>query len=167
MIKIRIFECSICLLLDTEINVLEIFFYKQSKLFFILFEHIIKFSLITEQLQINCKYKILKLLWTNYKNTFYLKSKFFKMYMKFKFSFDSQKKTSIVVFSWKRRTSSVVFLVTILFLMAWYRPLEIILAKKTTELVLLFHKNITKLVFLWPNMGQKCFKVLTYTDFFT
>ena len=24
----------------------------------------------------------------------------------------------------------------------------------------LFHKNITKVVFLWPNMGQKCFKVL-------
>ena len=35
------------------------------------------------------------------------------------------------------------------------RPLEIILAKKTTELVLRFHKNITKLVFLWPNMSQK------------
>ena len=33
--------------------------------------------------------------------------------------------------------------------------LEIILAKKTTELVLLFHINETKLVFLWPNMGQK------------
>ena len=28
-------------------------------------------------------------------------------------------------------------------------------AKKTTELVLLFHKKTTKLVFLWPNMGQK------------
>ena len=27
--------------------------------------------------------------------------------------------------------------------------------KKTTELVLLFHKNITKLVFLWPNPGPK------------
>ena len=26
--------------------------------------------------------------------------------------------------------------------------------------VLLFHKNITKLVFLWPNMSQKSFKVL-------
>ena len=37
-----------------------------------------------------------------------------------------------------------------------------IVAKKTTELVLLFHKNITKLVFIWPNMGQKSFKVLTY-----
>ena len=34
------------------------------------------------------------------------------------------------------------------------------MAKKTTELVLLFPKNITKLVFLWPNMGQKSFKVL-------
>ena len=35
-----------------------------------------------------------------------------------------------------------------------------IVTKKTTELVLLFHKNITKLVFHWPNMGQKSFKVL-------
>ena len=34
------------------------------------------------------------------------------------------------------------------------------MAKKTTALVPLFHKNITKLVFLCPNMGQKCFKVL-------
>ena len=42
----------------------------------------------------------------------------------------------------------------------WYRPLEIILAKKITELVLLFYKKTTKLVFLWPNKGQKCFKVL-------
>ena len=42
----------------------------------------------------------------------------------------------------------------ILFLMAYVRPLEIILAKKTTELVLLFYKNITKLVFLWTNMSQ-------------
>ena len=29
------------------------------------------------------------------------------------------------------------------------------MAKKTTELVLLFHKKTSKLVFLWPNMGQK------------
>ena len=35
-----------------------------------------------------------------------------------------------------------------------------IVAKKTTELVLLFHKNITKLIFLWPNIGQRIFKVL-------
>ena len=35
-----------------------------------------------------------------------------------------------------------------------------IVAKKTTELVLLFHKNITELVFLWSNMSQKCFKIL-------
>ena len=35
------------------------------------------------------------------------------------------------------------------------------MAKKSTELVLLFHKNITKLVFLWPNMGQRCFKVFS------
>ena len=41
-----------------------------------------------------------------------------------------------------------------------FRPLEIILAKKTTELFLFFYKNITKLVFLWPNISQKNFKVL-------
>ena len=35
-----------------------------------------------------------------------------------------------------------------------------IVAKKTTELVLLFHENITKLVFLLPKMSQKSFKVL-------
>ena len=39
------------------------------------------------------------------------------------------------------------------------------LAKKTTELVRLFHKNITKLVFLWPNMSQKSFKVLIFPTF--
>ena len=33
-------------------------------------------------------------------------------------------------------------------------------AKKTTELVLLFHKNATKLVFLWPNMSKENWKVL-------
>ena len=37
----------------------------------------------------------------------------------------------------------------------YIRQLEITLAKKTTELVLIFHKNITKLVFLWPNMSKK------------
>ena len=36
-----------------------------------------------------------------------------------------------------------------------------IVAKKITKLVPLFHKNITKLVFLWPIMGQKYFKGLT------
>ena len=59
-----------------------------------------------------------------------------------------QRKTSLVVFLWKRKTSWVVFLATILFLMAYIRPLEIILAKKTTELVLLFHKKTTLLNFL-------------------
>ena len=43
--------------------------------------------------------------------------------------------------------------------MAYIRPLEIILAKKTTEIFLLSNKNTTKLVF-WPNMGQKIIKVL-------
>ena len=36
-----------------------------------------------------------------------------------------------------------------------------IVAKKTTELVFLFHKKTTKLVFIWPNMSQKSIKVLT------
>ena len=35
------------------------------------------------------------------------------------------------------------------------RPLKIILVKKTTEVVLLFHRNVTNLVFHWPNMSQK------------
>ena len=42
------------------------------------------------------------------------------------------------------------------------RPLEIIVAKKTTEFVLLFHKKTTNLIFLWPNISQKSIKVLTY-----
>ena len=58
------------------------------------------------------------------------------------------------------RTSSVISLATILFLMAYIRPLEIILAKRTTDLVLHFHKKTTKL-FFGPNMGQKSIKVLT------
>ena len=45
--------------------------------------------------------------------------------------------------------------------MVYISPLEIILAKNTIELVLLFHKKTTKLVFLWPNMTQKSFKMLT------
>ena len=54
------------------------------------------------------------------------------------------------------------------FIYAWpYQAIRNnIVAKKTTELVLLFHKKTTKLVFLWPNMSQKCFKVLT-TDIFS
>ena len=35
-----------------------------------------------------------------------------------------------------------------------------IVTKKTTELVLVFHKKKTKLVF-WPNMGQLGFKMLS------
>ena len=35
-----------------------------------------------------------------------------------------------------------------------------IVAKMTIELILLFHKKTTKLVFLWPNVGQKNIKVL-------
>ena len=72
-----------------------------------------------------------------------------------------QRKTSLVVFLWKKRTSLVVFLATILFLMTYIRLLEIILTKKNTELVLFFHKNTTKLVFIWSNITQKSIKVLT------
>ena len=36
------------------------------------------------------------------------------------------------------------------------------IGQKSTEFVLLFHKNITKLVFLWPNMDQNNFKMLNY-----
>ena len=35
-----------------------------------------------------------------------------------------------------------------------------IMTKNTTEFVLLIHKNTTKLVFLWLNMGQNSIKVL-------
>ena len=35
-----------------------------------------------------------------------------------------------------------------------------IVGKETTELDLLFHKNITKPVFLWLNIGHKSFKKL-------
>ena len=44
----------------------------------------------------------------------------------------------------QRKTSLVVFLVV---------------TKMTTELVLLFHKKTTKLVFIWPNMDQKASKL--------
>ena len=45
-------------------------------------------------------------------------------------------------------------LTTILFPTAYIRPLEKILAKKITELILLYKKT-NKLVFVWPNMGQE------------
>ena len=48
------------------------------------------------------------------------------------------RKTSLVIFLWKRVTSSEIII-------------NNIVSKKTTELVFLFHKDITKLVFLWPN----------------
>ena len=34
-------------------------------------------------------------------------------------------------------------------------------AQKTSEVIVLFHKKTTKLDFLWPNIGQLCFKVLS------
>ena len=50
--------------------------------------------------------------------------------LKFFWLIFGQRKTSLVIFLCKRRKSSVVFLSKILFLMAWYRPLEIILWPK-------------------------------------
>ena len=55
------------------------------------------------------------------------------------------------------------FLATLLFLMTWYGliwALKIIFRPKRQLNQFFFHKSTTKLVFLWPNMGQLCFKVL-------
>ena len=41
----------------------------------------------------------------------------------------------------------------------------LILSKKTTELGLLFYKKVTKLVFLSPNIDQKCTKVLILEEY--
>ena len=63
-----------------------------------------------------------------------------------------QKKTSLVVFLLKTRTSSVVYI----------GSLEIILwPKRQLNLLSFFIKNTTKLVFLWANMSQKSIRVLT------
>ena len=64
-----------------------------------------------------------------------------------------QRKTSLVVFLWKRRTSSVVCSVNIISNGLIQAIRNNIVAIKTTELVLLFHKKTTKLVFLCPNVG--------------
>ena len=66
-----------------------------------------------------------------------------------------QKKTSLVVFLLKRRTSSVVFLANIISNGLILAIINNIMAKMKTELVLIFHKKTTKLVFLWANMSQK------------
>ena len=66
----------------------------------------------------------------------------------------------------KRRTSSVIFLANIIPNDLYYAIRNNIVAKKTNELVLLFHKNITKQVFLWPNMNQKWLKVLNNIGLF-
>ena len=70
-----------------------------------------------------------------------------------------QWKTSLVIFLWERRTSSVVFLANIISNGQILAIRKNIVAKKTTELVLLFHKNINKLVFHWLNMSEKSFKL--------
>ena len=71
-----------------------------------------------------------------------------------------QRKTSLVVFLCKMRTSSVVVLTNIIYNGLYQAIRNNIVAKKTTELVLLFRKKTTELVFLWPNMSQKSIKVL-------
>ena len=42
-----------------------------------------------------------------------------------------------------------------------------IVAKQITELILLFHESITKLVFFWPNMDPKIFKFKYYKNMVT
>ena len=41
-----------------------------------------------------------------------------------------------------------------------YQAIRNIIGQMITELVLLLHKEITKLILIWSNMSQKCFKVL-------
>ena len=59
-----------------------------------------------------------------------------------------QRKTSLVVFLWKRSTSSVVFLSTNIISNGIYKAIKNNIGdKKTTELFLIFHKKTTNLVF--------------------
>ena len=72
-----------------------------------------------------------------------------------------QRKTSLVVFFMKKKNEfSCLFGPNVISNRIYQAIRNNIVAKKTTELVLLFHNNITKLVFLWPNMDKKIFKVL-------
>ena len=73
-----------------------------------------------------------------------------------------QRKTTLVIFLWKMRTSSLVFLANIISNALYQTIRNNVVAKKTTELVLLFHKKTTKLIFFWSNMSQICFKVLIW-----
>ena len=69
------------------------------------------------------------------------------------------RKTSLVVFLLKRRTSSVVFLANIISNVLYQAIRNNIVAKNPTELILFFfNKKTTKLVFLWPYMDQKALK---------
>ena len=61
----------------------------------------------------------------------------------------------------QRKTSSVVFSVTI----SYKAIRNNIVTKKTTELVLRFHKKTTKLVFLWPNISKTSIRVLIKRTF--
>ena len=77
-----------------------------------------------------------------------------------------QSKTILVVFLWKMRTNSVVFLATILFLMALYGHYKQYRDQKDNWTSSPFSWKATRIVFLWPNMGQLCFKVLIYFNHF-
>ena len=71
-----------------------------------------------------------------------------------------QRKTSLVIFYEKEREFSCLFDHNIISNGLYQALRNKIVAKMTTELIILFSKNITKLVFLCPNMGQKSIKVL-------
>ena len=71
------------------------------------------------------------------------------------------RKTSLVIILWKNENEfSCLFGHNIIFNDLYKAIRNNIVAKKTNELVLFFHKNKTKLVFLWSNMSQKSCKVL-------
>ena len=74
-----------------------------------------------------------------------------------------QRKTSLFVF-YEKGEQVQLFFWSIFFSNGLYQAIRNnIVAKKTTKLVFLFHKNTNKLVFLWPNMGQKSIKGLKLT----
>ena len=65
-----------------------------------------------------------------------------------------QKKTSLVVFIWKRTTSLVVFFGNDIISNGLYQVIRNnIVAKKTAELVLLSYEKLFKLLSRWSNMG--------------
>ena len=64
------------------------------------------------------------------------------------------------------RTSSVVYLTNIISNSLYQTIRNNIEAKKTTKLVLLFHKKTIKLVFLWPiKMNENFFLIIKFLYF--